>query len=286
MRPSVESFYDPVTGTGTHIVYDEAGGHAAVIDPVLDYDPKSGRTKSHNADKVLAFLREKKLTLDWILETHAHADHLSSAQYLRKQAGGKIGIGAHINQVQTVFKTIFHLEPEFSTDGSQFDMLFEDKQIFRIGKLEASALSVPGHTPADVAYQIGDVVFIGDTLFMPDVGTARCDFPGGNAHHLYQSIQRLLSLPPETLLYLCHDYPPAGREACLVTDVATQRAENIHVHEGVDEEAFVSMRQKRDAGLEMPVLLLPAIQINIRAGDFPDAETNGIRYLKIPLNSL
>ncbi|MFZ6751959.1 MBL fold metallo-hydrolase [Undibacterium sp. Dicai25W] len=286
MNPIIESLFDPHTSTATHIVYDEEGGHAAVIDPVLDYDPKSGKTHTLNADKVLDFLHTRRLNLAWILETHAHADHLSAAHYLRQQAGGKIAIGEHIDQVQEVFKKIFHLEPEFATDGSQFDILFKDNEIFSIGKLTARAISLPGHTPADMAYQIADTVFIGDTMFMPDVGTARCDFPGGDAHQLFSSIQRLLALPADTRLFLCHDYPPAGRIPVLQTTVAEQKAHNIHVHDGVTQDAFVSMRQKRDAGLDMPVLLLPAIQVNIRAGRFPEPESNGVSYLKIPLNQL
>ena len=286
MNPIIESFFDPQTSTATHIVYDEEGGHAAVIDPVLDYDPKSGKTHTSNADKILDFLRHRHLKLGWILETHAHADHLSAAHYLREQAGGKIAIGEHIDQVQDVFKQLFHLEPEFATDGSQFDMLFKDNDIFSIGKLTAKAISLPGHTPADMAYQIADAVFIGDTMFMPDVGTARCDFPGGDARQLFSSIQKLLVLPAETRLFLCHDYPPAGRSPILQTTVAEQKAHNIHVHDGVTQDEFVSMRQKRDAGLEMPVLLLPAIQVNIRAGQFPAPESNGVSYLKIPLNQL
>jgi glyoxylase-like metal-dependent hydrolase (beta-lactamase superfamily II) len=284
MYPLIESFFDTHTCTATHIVYDEPGGYAAIIDPVLDYDPKSGRTHTHQADRLLAFLKDRQLQLAWILETHAHADHLSSAQYLREQAGGYIAIGAHIGVVQTVFKNLFHLETEFATDGSQFDRLFQDQQEFNIGKLNAKVIALPGHTPADVAYQVGDAVFIGDTMFMPDVGTARCDFPGGNAHQLYQSIRKLLSLPDATRLFLCHDYPPPGRDPVLQTTVAAQRLSNIHVHDGVSEEEFVSMRQRRDAGLEMPVLLLPAVQVNIRAGALPPAEANGKRYLKIPLN--
>ena len=290
MNPQIASFFDPVTCTATHVVYDEIGGHAAVIDPVLDYDPKSGRTKTQHADEVLAFLQTHQLRLSWILETHAHADHLTAAYYLRAQVGGKIAIGKHISQVQSVFKTLFHLEPQFATDGSQFDHLFDDNEVFMIGQLQAKALYLPGHTPADMAYLVvddnADAVFIGDTMFMPDVGTARCDFPGGDAHQLFASIQKLLALPPETRLFLCHDYPPTDRAPVLQTTVAEQKAHNIHVRDGINEDAFVAMRKKRDSGLEMPVLLLPAIQINIRAGQFPKAEENGVAYLKIPLNHL
>jgi glyoxylase-like metal-dependent hydrolase (beta-lactamase superfamily II) len=286
MQAQIASFFDPITSTASHVVYDQAGGHAAVIDPVLDYDAKSGRTSTVAADQIAQFLREQALTLAWILETHAHADHLSSAQYLQGLFGGKIAIGAHIGQVQTVFKKLFHLEPEFAVDGSQFDVLLQEDEVFQIGALQAKALYVPGHTPADMAYQICDAVFIGDTLFMPDTGTARCDFPGGDAQQLYRSIQKILSLPPATRLFLCHDYPPAGRLPQLQSTVAEQKAANIHVHEGVSEQQFVTMRQSRDATLAVPVLILPAVQVNIRAGAFPPAESNGVSYLKIPLNSL
>lgn len=286
MHPQIQSFFDLITGTASHVIYDEIGGHAAVVDPVLDYDAKSGRTSTVAADKILLFLREQRLTLAWILETHAHADHLSSAKYLQQALGGKIAIGAHINQVQATFKKLFNLEPEFAVDGSQFDVLLHEDEVFQIGVLQAKALFVPGHTPADMAYQVGDAVFIGDTLFMPDTGTARCDFPGGDAHLLYQSIQKILALPAETRLFLCHDYPPAERAPEWQTTVAAQRAGNIHVHDGISAAAFVHMRSARDATLEKPLLIFPSVQVNIRAGDFPPAENNGISYLKIPLNSL
>lgn len=286
MQAQVKAFFDPATWTVSYVVFDAPGGHCALVDSVLDYDPKSGRTRTDSADQLIAFVREQNLTVDWILETHAHADHLSAAPYLRKHLGGKIAIGGKITQVQNVFKGIFHLEPEFATNGSQFDHLFEDGDTFAIGTLQAQALSVPGHTPACMAYQVGDAVFVGDTLFMPDVGTARCDFPGGNAHTLYQSVRTLLSLPAETRLFMCHDYPPEGREAQWECTVADQRARNIHVHDGVSEAEFVAMRTKRDAGLAMPVLILPSVQVNIRAGELPPPEANGVSYLKIPLNAL
>lgn len=286
MKPQIQSFFDPSTCTITYLIYDEIGGHAAVIDPVLDYDHKSGRTKTHSADQVLQDLQEKQLQLDWILETHAHADHFSAAHYLQSQAGGKIAIGAHIDQVQIVFKKLFHLEAEFAVDGSQFNHLFAADEIFTIGKLQAKALFVPGHTPADMAYQIADAIFVGDTMFMPDVGTARCDFPGGDARMLYDSIQKLLAYPATTRLFMCHDYPPNGRTVSFETTVAEQRQKNIHVHEGISADEFVAMRSKRDATLEMPLLILPAVQINIRAGNPPPPEGNGISYLKIPLNGL
>ena len=286
MQAQVKAFFDPATWTVSYVVFDAPGGHCALVDSVLDYYPKSGRTRTDSADQLIAFVREQNLTVDWILETHAHADHLSAAPYLRNHLGGKIAIGGKITQVQNVFKGIFHLEPEFATNGSQFDHLFEDGDTFAIGTLQAQALSVPGHTPACMAYQVGDAVFVGDTLFMPDVGTARCDFPGGNAHTLYQSVRKLLSLPPETRLFMCHDYPPEGRAAQWECTVADQRARNIHVHDGVSEAEFVAMRTKRDAGLAMPVLILPSVQVNIRAGELPPPEANGVSYLKIPLNAL
>lgn len=286
MNPQVKHFFDKATWTLTYVVYDAPGGKAAIIDSVLDYDPKSGRTRTASAEQVVAFVREMKLQVEWILETHAHADHMSASQYLRQQLGGRIGIGAHITRVQQTFKQVFNLEPTLATDGSQFDRLFGDGDRFDIGGLTGEVMAVPGHTPACIAYHIGDAVFVGDTMFMPDVGTARCDFPGGDARTLYKSMRRLLALPAETRMLLCHDYPPAGREVQHQTTVAAQRESNIHVHDGVSEEAFVDMRSKRDATLEMPVLILPAIQINIRAGAMPPPESNGISYVKIPLNAL
>ncbi|OWW18659.1 MBL fold metallo-hydrolase [Noviherbaspirillum denitrificans] len=286
MNPQVDSFYDGITGTISHVVHDGPGSHAAIIDPVLDYDPKSARTHTASADKLVRFVREHSLKTEWILETHAHADHLSAAKYLKDEIGGKIAIGAYIGKVQGVFKQLFNLEAGFAQDGSQFDHLFEEDESFRIGALHARAIFVPGHTPADVAYRIGDTVFVGDTLFMPDVGTARCDFPGGDARSLYRSIQRLLSLPGDTRLFMCHDYPPPGRAPAWVTTVAEQRAGNAHVREGISEDQFVAIREKRDAGLDMPTLFLPSIQVNIRAGSMPPAEGNGISYLKLPLNAV
>ncbi|MGT2431925.1 MBL fold metallo-hydrolase [Cupriavidus basilensis] len=286
MQPTIQPFFDPATWTVTYVVYQEGRPECAIIDSVLDYDPKAGRTSTASADKVIAFVREHELQVEWILETHAHADHLSAAPYLRSQVGGKIAIGQHIRSVQGVFKKLFNLEPEFRLDGSQFDHLFEENEEFAIGGLTGQALHVPGHTPADMAYQIGDAVFVGDTLFMPDVGTARCDFPGGNAHELYRSIRKLLDLPGDTRLFMCHDYPPEGRGPTWETTVRGQREGNIHVHDGVSEEQFVAMRQARDATLAMPTLILPAVQVNIRAGELPPADANGIRYLKIPLNAI
>ncbi len=286
MQAQIESFFDKVTGTVTYVVYDVPGGAAAVIDPVLDYDPKAGRTSTAGAVRVVEFVRAQGLRLEWIIETHAHADHLSASHFIQEQLGGRIAIGEHIRTVQGVFKKIFNLGDEFVEDGRQFDYLFREGERFSIGKLEAEVLFVPGHTPADMAYRVGDAVFVGDTLFMPDVGTARCDFPGGDAHALYRSIRKLLALPEHTRLFMCHDYPPAGREPAWETTVAAQRQRNIHVHDGITEEQFVAMRQARDATLEMPVLILPSIQVNIRAGAMPPPEANGVSYFKIPVNAL
>lgn len=285
-QPQVKAFFDPATWTVSYVVYDHDGGHCAIVDSVLDYDSKSGRTTSTSADTLMAFVHQKALTVQWILETHAHADHLSAAHYLRKHVGGKIAIGAAITDVQSVFKSIFNLEPEFQPNGSQFDHLFQPNETFAIGTLTAKALPVPGHTPACMAYQVRDAVFVGDTLFMPDVGTARCDFPGGNAHDLYKSVRMLMDMPGDTRLYMCHDYPPDSRDPAWESTVAEQRASNIHIRDGVSEDAFVAMRTKRDAGLAMPNLILPSVQINIRAGAMPPAEPNGKAYLKIPLNVL
>ncbi len=286
MQPTVQPFFDPATWTWTYVVHAGEGTACAIIDPVLDYDPKSGRTRTDSAQQVVDYVRAQRLSVQWILETHAHADHLSAAAWLREQLGGRIGIGGRIPSVQGVFKKIFHLEPGFPTDGSQFDHLFADDEVFDIGALQARVLSVPGHTPACVAYQVGDAVFVGDTLFPPDVGTARCDFPGGNARTLYQSVRKLLAMPDDTRLFVCHDYPPNDRAPRCETRVGEQRAHNIHIHDGISEEAFVAMRTQRDAGLQMPQLILPSIQVNIRAGQLPPPEDNGVSYLKIPLNAL
>jgi len=253
---------------------------------VLDYDPKSGRTKHVSADKVIEFVKANDLKVEWILETHAHADHLTAAPYLKQHLGGKTAIGEHIGGVQKVFKAIFNMESSFKHDGSQFDHLFADGEAIQLGAISGHTMYVPGHTPACVAYQFGDAVFVGDTMFMPDVGTARCDFPGGDAKTLFASTRKILDLPPETRLFMCHDYPPNGRPVNFQTTVAEQRAKNIHVHDGISEAQFVEMRTKRDATLDMPVLILPAVQINIRAGDLPPAEANGVSYVKIPLNAL
>ncbi|MGV3627023.1 MAG: MBL fold metallo-hydrolase [Betaproteobacteria bacterium] len=285
-RANTQAFFDPATGTITYVLWDPATRRSAVIDPVLDYEFKSGRTSTAAADQVLAYLKEHRLGVDWILETHAHADHLSAAHYLKERAGGRIAIGENIRLVQTTFKKIYNLDRGFLPDGSQFDQLFRDGERFMIGDIEATAMLVPGHTPADMAYLVDGSVFVGDTLFMPDVGTARADFPGGDAQQLYRSIKRLLDLPPETAIYVCHDYPPASRNAAWQTTVARQRAHNIHVRDGISEDEFVGMRMKRDATLGMPTLILPSIQVNIRGGALPPAEDNGVAYLRIPLNVL
>jgi len=286
LNPIVHGIFDASTWTVTYVVYEEEGSACAIIDSVLDYDPKSGRTSTDSADKVIAFVQEKKLSVQWILETHAHADHLTAAPYLKAQLGGQTAIGDHITSVQHVFKGVFNLEASFKEDGTQFDHLLQMDETFAIGNLSAKALYVPGHTPACVAYQVGDAVFVGDTLFMPDVGSARCDFPGGCAKTLFASARKLLSLPASTRLFMCHDYPPETRDVKFETTVAEQRAHNIHLHDGISEDDFVRMRTERDATLAMPVLILPAVQVNIRAGEFPPKDDNGVSYLKIPLNAL
>lgn len=284
-QPVIQAFYDPDTSTVTHVVADPVQLRAAILDSVLDYDPKSGRTSHANADKVIDYVRRSGLTVDWLLETHAHADHLSAAPYLRAQLGGAIAIGRHICEVQGVFKKIFNAR-DMNTEGAEFDHLFDDGDQFKIGDLTVRVMHTPGHTPACLTYILGQDAFVGDTLFMPDYGTARCDFPGGDAATLFRSIGKVLSLPPDTRLHLCHDYPPAGRGPIWVTTVAQQRAHNIHVHEGVTEADFVALRTARDKTLAMPVLILPAVQVNVRAGHLPAPEDNGVSYLKIPINAL
>lgn len=285
-RTTIQAFFDPKTWTVSYVVADVATRQAAVIDPVLDYDFKSGHTDTQSADALLSYLQANRMTVQWILETHAHADHLSGARYIQAKVGGKIAIGERIREVQATFKKLFNLERTFLPDGSQFDHLFRDGEVFSIGEVEATALLVPGHTPADLAYAVDGAVFVGDTLFMPDVGTARADFPGGDAHTLYRSIRRLLELPAETRVFVCHDYPPKGREVKWETTVAEQRACNIHVRAGISEDEFVAMRTARDATLEVPMLILPSIQVNVRAGQLPAADENGVAYLRIPLNAL
>lgn len=285
MSAQIQGFYDTATSTVSYVIYEHSGGACAIVDPVLDYDPMAGRVRTDSADRIAEFVAQHQLHVQWLLETHAHADHLSASAYLKGTLGGAIGIGAAITDVQRVFRDIYNLEPEFRLDGSQFDQLFESDEIFHIGQIPVRVLHVPGHTPADVAYQVEEAfVFVGDTLFMPDVGTARCDFPGGDAQQLYRSIKRILSFPPDTQLFMCHDYPPAGREASWITTVAEQRAANIHVSDASDMETFVHMRTTRDATLGVPALLIPAIQVNIRAGNLPPADESGLCSLKIPVN--
>jgi glyoxylase-like metal-dependent hydrolase (beta-lactamase superfamily II) len=286
MTPAtIRTFFDPATFTATHVVSCPATRAAAVIDSVLDYDPKSGRTSSEAADRVLAYIRAEGLAVQWLLETHAHADHFSAAPFLQRAAGGRIGIGVHIREVQQVFGQIFNAK-DMHADGTPFDRLFEDGDDFAIGELRARVMHTPGHTPACVTYLIGDDAFVGDTLFMPDYGSARCDFPGGDAATLYRSIRKVLALPAHTRLHLCHDYLPGGRAAKWESTVAEQRTGNIHVHDGVSAEDFVRMRTARDKTLSMPTLMLPSVQVNARAGHFPPPEDNGTVYLKIPLNLL
>jgi len=285
--PAVRSFFDEATFTVTHVVSDPGTGRAAIIDSVLDFDPASGRTSFASADKVIDHVRREGLEVEWLLETHAHADHLSAAPYLQEKLGGTLAIGRHILTVQQVFGKIFNEGTRFARDGSQFDRLFDDGDRFRLGSIDAIALHVPGHTPADMTYVIGGAAFIGDTLFMPDYGTARADFPGGNARTLYRSIRRLLSLPDRTSLHLCHDYKAPGRDSyAWETTVGEERQRNVHVRDGVSEDAFVAMREGRDATLDMPRLILPSIQVNMRGGRLPEPEENGTAYLKLPVNAL
>ncbi len=279
----IQSFFDTSTKTATHLVFDPATREAAIVDPVLDFDHRSGKVSTRSADEVLAAVQDKQLRVTWLLETHAHADHLSAAPYLKRKTSAKVGIGAHIRDVQKIFAPVFNLS-DVSGDGREFDHLFEDGEKFKLGQLEFEVLHTPGHTPACISYLVGDAVFVGDTLFMPDYGTARADFPGGSAPQLYRSIQRLFTLPESTRVLLCHDYLGPGREQpAWETTIGEQRRSNVHVHAGVSESEFVAMREERDATLAAPNLLLPSIQVNIRAGELPRPEANGTRYLKIPL---
>ncbi len=286
----VEALFDSATWTISYLVMDDETRHCALIDSVLDYDPKSGRTDTHSADRLAERVRELGASVQWILETHVHADHLSAAAYLKRALGGQLAIGSYITQVQKTFGALFNAGPGFARDGSQFDVLFGDDSTFAIGGLKARALHTPGHTQACITYLVeaGDetVAFVGDTLFMPDYGTARCDFPGADARTLFRSIQRILALPAQTRLFMCHDYLPGGRELRYMTTVAEQRASNIHIRDGISEDDFAAMRQARDATLEMPVLMLPSVQVNMRCGQFPEPEENGVSYLKIPINVL
>ena len=282
-QPAIRAFFDEPTNTVSYLVADPATKKAAIIDPVLDYDHNAGTVDTRSVEAMLTAANEAGLAIEWVLETHAHADHLSGAPFIKAKTGAKIGIGEHIKDVQRIFRPIFNAT-DLSTDGSDFDHLFKDGERFKIGELDAEALYTPGHTPADLAYKIEDAVFVGDTLFMPDYGTARADFPGGDAHQLYRSIKRLLALPPGTRLFMCHDYKAPGRDQyAWETTVKEQREKNVHVRNGVTEEEFVAMRSKRDATLSAPRLLLPSIQVNIRAGKFPPKEANGVRYLLIPV---
>ena len=293
-RLRVDTFLDEASSTFSHLVIDLDSRQAAIIDSVLDFDPKSGRTGTQGAERLAAQVEALGLTVQWLLETHVHADHLSAAPWLQARLGGTIAIGAQITTVQKTFGTLFNAEPEFARDGRQFGRLFADGDTFAIGGLRATALHTPGHTPACLTYvvetpdapQVAPAAFVGDTLFMPDYGTARCDFPGGDAATLYRSIRRVLDLPGDTRLFMCHDYRPGGRALAHVTTVAEQRAANVHVHDGIAEDTFVAMRRARDATLDMPVLMLPSVQVNMRAGHLPPPESNGVRYLKIPLDRL
>lgn len=285
MRPLVQSYFDTATFTASYVLRDANSAACAIIDSVLDFDYAAGRTHTESADKIISYVRENKLRVEWIMETHVHADHLSAAPYLQSQLGGQTVIGKFVTTVQETFGKIFNLGAEFKFDGSQFNRLLTDGEKLKIGTMEVLALHTPGHTPACMTYIAGDAAFIGDTLFMPDYGTARADFPGGDARQLYHSIRKILALPLNTRLFLCHDYKAPGREEYIwESDVATQREANIHIHEGVSEEAFVKMRSSRDATLNMPALIIPSVQINMRAGNLPPADTNGVHYLKVPVN--
>ena len=287
MQAAVQEFFDPATYTYSYVVTDPGSKRCAIIDSVLDYDPASGRTSHNSADRLIQYVKDHQLQVDWLLETHVHADHLSAAPYLKRELGGQLAIGENITVVQNTFGKLFNAGTEFATDGRQFDHLFKDGDSFMLGAIEARAIHTPGHTPACMTYLIGDAGFVGDTLFMPDYGTARCDFPGGDAHTLFQSIRKLFALPDATRLFMCHDYKAPGRDDYLFeTTVAEQREHNVHVHEGIGEADFVAMRSARDATLGMPTLILPSVQVNMRGGQLPPAEDNGTRYLKIPLDVL
>ena len=286
-RPNVQEFFDDATNTYSYVVWDPSNNVAAVIDSLLDFDQASGRTKTISADRLIAFVKDKGLTVDWIIDTHVHADHLTAAPYVKSQLGGRTGIGEHISTVQKVFAKIFNEDQRFHTDGSQFDHLFKDGETYKIGTIDAKAIHTPGHTPACMSHVIGDAVFVGDTIFAPDFGTARCDFPGGDAGTLYDSIQRLFELPDETRVFLCHDYKAPGRDSYMFeTTIADEKAHNIHVGGSASKEDFVKMRTARDATLDMPKLILPSVQINMRAGNLPEPEDNGQRYMKLPINAL
>jgi glyoxylase-like metal-dependent hydrolase (beta-lactamase superfamily II) len=285
MRPHVTAFFDEPTFTVSYVAADPTTGKCAIIDPVLDYDPASGSTETNSAEAIIEFVRKENLAVEWILETHVHADHLTAAPYLKDVLGGETGIGFNVSAIQETFAKIFNVEPDFKCDGSQFDTLFNDGDVFHVGDINARAMHTPGHTPACMTYLIGDAAFVGDTLFMPDYGTARTDFPGGDARTLFQSIRKILAMPNATRLFMCHDYKAPGRDDYRwETTVGEQKKGNIHIHEGVSEEEFVAMRAGRDRTLSMPRLLLPSVQVNMRAGQLPPAESNGVHYLKMPVN--
>ncbi|MEG9267393.1 MBL fold metallo-hydrolase [Qipengyuania sp. Mu-71] len=287
LRPSIAGFFDEATNTVSYVVHDPKTSEAAIIDSVLDFEAASGRTSNGSADRIVEYVTSNNLKVSWLIETHAHADHISAAPYLQTKLGGKLAIGREIIRVQEVFGKLFNAGTDFERDGSQFDKLFDDGETFSLGELEGIALHVPGHTPADMAFIIGDAAFVGDTIFMPDFGTARADFPGGDAHQLFRSIRRLLSLPDDTRLFLCHDYKAPGRdEYAWETTVKQQREENVHVKDGVTEDDFVTMRTTRDKGLDMPKLIMPSVQVNIRGGRLPEPEDNGVSYIKIPVNAV
>ena len=285
MRPDVTGYFDEHTFTISYLIVDPKGTEAVILDSVLDYEASSGRTETRSADRILADVERRGLQVNWILETHAHADHLSAAPYLMDKLGARVAIGAHITHVQKTFAQIFNLGNDMACDGSQFALLLDEGDVLECGSLKIQALHTPGHTPACMTYVVGDAAFVGDTLFMPDYGTARCDFPGGDAATLYRSIRRVLELPPETRIFVCHDYGPDGRAFAWETTVAEQRTSNVHIKDGVDEAEFVKMREARDATLSMPALILPSVQVNIRAGHLPPPENNGVSYLKMPINA-
>jgi len=286
-KPEVTGFFDDATSTITYVVADPIAKKCAIIDSLLDYDAASGRTNTASADKLISFVKDKGYETEWIIDTHVHADHLTAAPYIGEQIGGKTGIGEHIATVQKVFGEIFNEDQRFHTDGSQFDHLFTDEEVYKIGEIEARAIHTPGHTPACMSHLVGDALFVGDTIFMPDVGSARCDFPGGDAGTLYDSIQRLFALPDDTRVFLCHDYPPEDRgEVVFETTISTEKAENIHFKTGTSREDFIKMRTERDVTLSMPKLIVPSVQVNMRAGEMPPPEDNGVRYMKVPINAL
>ena len=286
MKPDVTGFFDEATNTVSYIVRDPESKACAVIDSVLDFDYSAGRTSTQSADELIKYIRYNDLEVEWIIETHVHADHLSAAPYIQEKLGGKLGIGSHITEVQEIFGKVFNAGTEFQRDGSQFDRLFEDGETYEIGNLKAFTIYTPGHTPACMTHVIGDAAFVGDTLFMPDGGSARADFPGGDARALYRSIRKILALPPETRLFICHDYGPNGRNIQWETSVGEERKHNIHVRDGVTEDEFVKLREERDATLDMPKLIIPSVQVNMRGGNMPEPEEGEQRYLKIPIDKL